>query len=83
MEIAFQLIVPGYNYDIAHAGKGPSDGWMFLTTYNVEQAHTLKEVNSSQRDKDFIARLDLHTDFGFFSVHLYFAFFDQAVSTAA
>jgi len=58
MDIAFQIIVPGYNYDLAHAGKGPSDGWMFFTSYNAEEAHTLLEVNASRRDKDFIAAVN-------------------------
>ena len=54
MNIAFQLVVPGFNYDLAHAGKGPSHDWIFFTCYNSEQASTLQEVNASQRDKDFI-----------------------------
>jgi nitrous-oxide reductase len=58
MEVAFQVLMPGYNYDLAHAGRGPSAGWMFFTTYNVEQAHTLLEVNASQRDKDFVAAVN-------------------------
>jgi len=58
MDIAFQLLVPGYNYDLAHAGKGPSYGWAFFTTYNTEQANTLLEINASQRDKDFVAAVN-------------------------
>ena len=58
MDVAFQLVVPGFNYDLAHAGKGPSYGWMFFTSYNSEQAHTLLEVNASQNDKDFIAAVN-------------------------
>ena len=58
MDVAFQLLVPGYNYDIAHAGKGPSHGWAFFTTYNTEQANTLLEINASQRDKDFVAAVN-------------------------
>jgi nitrous-oxide reductase len=58
MDVAFQIIMPGYNYDLAHAGKGPSDGWMFFTSYNVEEAHTLLEVNASKRDKDFVAAVN-------------------------
>ncbi|MFI5140113.1 MAG: Sec-dependent nitrous-oxide reductase [Sphingobacteriales bacterium] len=54
MNLAFQLIVPPFNYDLAHAGKGPSHDWIFFTCYNTEEAHTLLEVNASQRDKDFI-----------------------------
>lgn len=55
MDIAFQLLVPGFNYDLARAGKGPSAGWMFFTSYNSEQAYELLEVNASQADKDYIA----------------------------
>lgn len=58
MDIEFQILVPGFNYDLAHAGKGPSHGWAFFTSYNTEQAHTLLEVNASQNDKDFIAAVN-------------------------
>jgi nitrous-oxide reductase len=54
MKIAFQVLLPGVNFDLAHAGKGPSHGWFFFSCYNSEQANTLLEVNASQRDKDFI-----------------------------
>jgi nitrous-oxide reductase len=54
MSIAFQLRTPGFNFDLSRAGKGPSHGWFFFSTYNTEQAYTLLEVNASQRDKDFI-----------------------------
>jgi nitrous-oxide reductase len=55
MELAFQIKMPGFNYDLARNGKGKSHGWSFLTTYNSEQAHTLLEVNASQKDKDLMA----------------------------
>ena len=58
MDVAFQILVPGYDYDLAHSGKGKSHGWTFFTTYNSEEAHTLKEVNASQNDKDFIAAVN-------------------------
>lgn len=54
MEIAFQILCPGINFDLSHAGKGPSEGWFFFSCYNTEQAYNLLEVNASQRDKDFI-----------------------------
>lgn len=54
MDIAFQLLLPGVNFDLSHAGKGKSHGWFFFSCYNSEQANTLLEVNASQRDKDFI-----------------------------
>lgn len=58
MDVAFQILVPGFDYDLAHSGKGKSHGWTFFTTYNSEQSHTLKEVNASQNDKDFIAAVN-------------------------
>lgn len=54
MKIAFQLVLPGMNFDLSHSGKGPSSGWFFFSTYNSEQAHTLLEVNASKNDKDYI-----------------------------
>ena len=54
MKIAFQLVTPGVNFDLARAGKGPSHGWFFFSCYNTEQAYSLLEVNASQKDKDFI-----------------------------
>jgi nitrous-oxide reductase len=54
MKIAFQLLMPGVNFDLARAGKGKSHGWFFLSCYNSEKANTLLEVNASQKDKDFI-----------------------------
>ncbi len=58
MSLGFQIRVPGYNYDLAHSGKGPSHGWTFFTSYNTEQANTLLERGASQRDKDFIAAVN-------------------------
>lgn len=58
MDIKFQLIMPGFNYDLSHPGRGASHGWYFLTTYNTEEANSLMEVNSSQNDKDFIAAIN-------------------------
>lgn len=55
LEIAFQILVPGYDYDLSHSGKGPSYGWSFFTCYNSEEANTLLEVNASKNDKDFVA----------------------------
>jgi nitrous-oxide reductase len=58
MDIAFQILMPGYNYDLGHSGKGPSDGWFFFTSYNTEQANTKLEENASKNDKDFIAAVN-------------------------
>lgn len=54
MNIAFQILTPGINFDLARAGKGKSHGWFFFSCYNSEKANTLLEVNASQKDKDFI-----------------------------
>lgn len=54
MKLAFQLLLPGMDFDLSHSGKGPSSGWFFFSCYNSEQAHTLLEVNASKRDKDYI-----------------------------
>lgn len=58
MEIAFQVLMPGFNYDLAHSGKGKSHGWTFFTTYNTEESNTLLEVGASQNDKDYIAAIN-------------------------
>ncbi|OYV72149.1 MAG: nitrous oxide reductase [Gemmatimonadetes bacterium 21-71-4] len=58
MDVAFQILMPGYDYDIGHAGKGPSDGWFFFTSYNTELAHTDLEINASKNDKDYIAAIN-------------------------
>jgi nitrous-oxide reductase len=58
MDIAFQILMPGYNYDLGHAGKGPSDGWFFFTSYNSEQASTKLEENASKNDKDYVAAVN-------------------------
>jgi nitrous-oxide reductase len=58
MSLAFQIRMPGYSYDLAHSGKGPSNGWAFFSTYNTEQAFTLLERSASQKDKDFIAAVN-------------------------
>ncbi len=58
MAIKFQILMPGFNYDLSHPGRGKSHGWFFFTTYNTEEANTLMEVNSSQNDKDFIAAIN-------------------------
>ena len=58
MNLEFQIMTPGFDYDKAHPGRGKSHGWMFFSTYNVEEANTLLEVNASQRDKDFIAAVN-------------------------
>ena len=58
MNVEFQILVPGYNYDLSHSGKGKSHGWSFFTCYNSEEAHSILEINASKKDKDFIAAVN-------------------------
>lgn len=58
MDIKFQILMPGFNYDLSHPGRGKSHGWHFFSTYNTEEANSLLEVNASQNDKDFIAAVN-------------------------
>lgn len=58
MDVAFQILLPAFDYDLAHSGKGKSHGWTFFTSYNTEEKATLLEVTASQNDKDFIAAVN-------------------------
>ena len=58
LKVAWQFVVPGFDYDLARAGKGPSADWIFFTSYNSEQAYTKLEVEASKNDKDFVMALN-------------------------
>ncbi len=58
MDLKFQIMMPGFDYDLSHPGRGDSHGWFFFSTYNTEEANSLLEVNASQNDKDFIAAIN-------------------------
>ena len=58
MNLKFQIMMPGFDYDLSHPGRGASHGWFFFSTYNTEEANSLLEVNASQNDKDFIAAVN-------------------------
>lgn len=61
MELAWEILVPPFNYDLGDAGKGPSAGFMFWTCYNSEREFiegAKLEITASQRDKDYIAIVD-------------------------
>jgi nitrous-oxide reductase len=58
---SFQLELPPYTQDLADAGKGPSYGYAFINSYNVEmatggtaQGKPPLEVGASQLDFDFL-----------------------------
>ena len=58
MNVEFQILMPGFNYDLSHPGRNKSHGWFFFTSYNTEESNSLLEVNASQNDKDFIAAIN-------------------------
>jgi nitrous-oxide reductase len=58
---SFQLELPPYTQDLADAGKGPSYGYAFINSYNVEmasggiqQGKPPIEVGASQLDFDYL-----------------------------
>jgi nitrous-oxide reductase len=58
MNLEFQVLMPGLNFDLASCGKNQSHGWAFFTSYNSEQKNSLLEVNASQNDKDYVAAVN-------------------------
>lgn len=58
---SFSVELPPYWNDLADAGKGPSNGWMFSNTFNTEMSYGTGggdlppvEVGASQRDMDYL-----------------------------
>ena len=58
MTLAWEILMPPFDYDLGDAGKLVSDGWMFFSSYNTERATGKLEVTASQRDRDYIAAVD-------------------------
>ncbi|MEW6322540.1 MAG: Sec-dependent nitrous-oxide reductase [Acidobacteriota bacterium] len=58
MSLAWQILMPPFDYDLGDAGKLASDGWMFFSSYNTERATGKLEITASQRDRDYIAAVD-------------------------
>jgi len=54
MSNSWQVKLPPWSYDLSDAGKKVSDGWVFLTCYNSEEAFEQLEVNSIQNEMDYI-----------------------------
>ncbi|WP_458415130.1 Sec-dependent nitrous-oxide reductase [Schinkia sp. CFF1] len=54
LELAYQVALPPWSFDLSDAGKKGSEGWSVMTTYNTEEATTEMEINASQKDRDFI-----------------------------
>ncbi|HEU4385206.1 MAG TPA: Sec-dependent nitrous-oxide reductase [Anaeromyxobacteraceae bacterium] len=58
MTLGWEVLLPPFDWDLGDAGKGPSDGWFFLTAYNAERAIGKLEVTASQRDRDYIVAIN-------------------------
>lgn len=54
LNVAYQVALPPWSYDLSDAGKGMSGDWAVMTTYNTEEATTNLEINASQADRDYI-----------------------------
>ncbi|MBI0578183.1 Sec-dependent nitrous-oxide reductase [Neobacillus cucumis] len=54
LNIAYQVALPPWSYDLSDAGKKSSKDWAVLTTYNTEESTTTMEINASQADRDYI-----------------------------
>jgi nitrous-oxide reductase len=54
LDVAYQVALPPWSYDLSDAGKGMSSDWAVITTYNTEEATTNLEINASQADRDYI-----------------------------
>jgi len=58
MALAWEVLMPPFDYDLGDAGKGPSADWAFWTCYNSERAIGKLEVTSTQKDRDYIAAVN-------------------------
>jgi nitrous-oxide reductase len=58
LNIAYQVALPPWSYDLSDAGKKISKDWAVITTYNTEEATTNLEINASKEDRDFIVLIN-------------------------
>lgn len=57
-DLAYQIMLPPWSYDLSDAGKKISGDWIVMTTYNTEFATTNNEINASQNDRDYIVLIN-------------------------
>jgi nitrous-oxide reductase len=58
MSVGWQVLMPPFDFDLGDAGKGPSDGWAFWTSYNTEMATGKLEVTTTQKERDYIVAVN-------------------------
>ncbi|MGD8190509.1 Sec-dependent nitrous-oxide reductase [Brevibacillus ginsengisoli] len=54
LNLAYQVVLPPWSFDLSDAGKKVSGDWIVMTTYNTEEATTNMEINASQNDRDYL-----------------------------
>jgi nitrous-oxide reductase len=54
LDVAYQVALPPWSFDLSDAGKKVSKDWAVMTTYNTEESTTEQEINASQKDRDYI-----------------------------
>ena len=55
MSVAWQIMTPPFNWDLASTGREISRDWAVWSSYNSERATGRLEVTASQRDRDYLA----------------------------
>ncbi len=58
LSLGWEIMMPPFDFDLGDAGKGPSHGWAFWTSYNSERATGKLEVTSTQKDRDYLAAVN-------------------------
>ena len=54
MSLAWQIMTPPFDWDLASTGREISADWAVWTSYNTERATGRLEVTASQRDRDYM-----------------------------
>jgi nitrous-oxide reductase len=64
-EESWAMELPPYSQDLSDAGKGPSEGWVFINSFNTERAwggtlegNPPQESGASQNDMDYLHIID-------------------------
>src|SRR5690625_4400805 len=58
LDVAYEIALPPWSYDLSDAGKKISSDWIVMSTYNTEFATTNLEINASQNDRDYIVMIN-------------------------
>lgn len=54
MSMAWQILTPPFDWDLAATGREISKDWVVWSSYNTERATGRLEVTASQRDRDYL-----------------------------